>query len=222
MASFPIDLAHVPEHVQKAIANHLLETRPARLPNHRAELRATTNVITALLETPDSVLQKLALAVMQVTGADSAGVSLAGREDGARVFLWQAAGGLFDRYLGSVVKYDESPCGSVVDADATMLMVEPASVYPTAALVQPPMREALMVPFHVGGRAVGTVWAISQSSKAFDAEDARLVRSLSKLAALAYQVLVKMGDLALLSRTVQLGVDDGREAHVNNARRRRQ
>ena len=107
-----------------------------------------------------------------------------------------------------MVKYDESPCGSVMDADATMLMVDPASVYATAAMVQPPMREALMVPFHVDGRVVGTVWAISQSNKAFDAEDARLVRSLSKLAALAYQVLIKMGDLELLSRTVKLGADD--------------
>ena len=220
MASFPVDLAQVPEPVRKAIANHLLETRPAKAPSHRAELRATTNVITALLETPASVLQKLALGIMQVTGADSAGVSLAGREGGTRVFLWQAAVGLFDRYRGSVVKYDESPCGSVMDADATMLMVDPASVYATAAMVQPPMREALMVPFHVDGRVVGTVWAISQSNKAFDAEDARLVRSLSKLAALAYQVLIKMGDLELLSRTVKLGTDDSVDRPKEEARRR--
>ena len=208
MESFSVDPASLPEPVQKVVANHLLNERPARTPDYKAEVEATTSVIKALVETPESVLTKLSHAVKQLTGADSAGVSLAGHDDGKQVFLWQAAVGLFEKYLGSVVPHDESPCGSVLNADATLLMLDPGAAYKTAAQVEPPIREVLLVPFHVDGCTVGTVWVISQGSKIFDAEDARIVTNISELAALAYQVLTKLGDMELLSRTVQLVADD--------------
>lgn len=207
MDTFAIDLGIVPARVRPVIANQLLAERPTRTPDYKAQVDATTSIIRALRETPTSVLAKLSEAVKELTHADSAGVSLSGRDDGKQIFLWQAAVGLFKKYLGSVVIHDESPCGCVLDTDATLLMVNPGTVYKTAALVEPPIREVLLVPFHVDGRTVGTVWTISQSTKTFDAEDARIVRDISELTALAYQTLVKMEDWQLLSKTVQLAAD---------------
>ena len=207
MNSFAIDLDIVPHQVRPVIANQLLTERASRTPDYKAQIDATTDVIKALRETPESVLAKLSEAVKTLTHADSAGVSLAGRNDGQQIFLWQAAVGLVEQYLGSVVIHDESPCGCVLDTDSTLLMIEPGAVYKTAAQVEPPIREVLLVPFHVDGRAAGTVWTISQSSKTFDAEDARIVQYISELAALAYQTLVKMQDWQLLSKTVQLAAD---------------
>jgi len=200
-------MSAIPSPIRPVIANRLLEERPSRAPDYKAEVEATTEVIKALRETPTTVLTKLSEAVRQLTDADSAGVSLSGRNEGQQIFLWQAAVGLFEKYLGSVVIHKESPCGCVLETDTTLLMVDPGTVYKTAAQVEPPIREALLVPFHVDGRVVGTVWVISQSSKTFDAEDARLVTNISELAALAYQTLVKLGDLELLSKTVQLVAD---------------
>jgi transcriptional regulator with GAF, ATPase, and Fis domain len=165
-------------------------------------------VVKALTETPNSVLEKLSLAIKQLTGADSAGVSLSGRQSGQQVFLWQAAVGLFEKYRGSVVPYDESPCGSVISTDKTMLMLQPGQAFKTAAQVQPAIQEVLLVPFHLNGFPVGTVWAISQGDKKFDAEDARLITDMSELAALAYHVLTKLDDLELLQKTVQLVADE--------------
>jgi transcriptional regulator with GAF, ATPase, and Fis domain len=207
MPAFSVDLHTLPEAVRPVIANHLLHERSARTPDYRAEVEATQEVIRALKDTPSTVLERLSEKVLQLTGADSAGVSLSGRREGQQIFLWQAAAGLFEKYLGAVVVHDESPCGCVLDTDTTLLMTEPGKVYKTAAQVQPPIREVLLVPFHVDGRTVGTVWVISQSAKAFDAEDARLVSNISELAALAYQTLTKLGDLELLSKTVQLVAD---------------
>lgn len=207
MDSFAIDLNIVPQNVRPVIANQLLAERPARQPDFKAQVEATTRVIKALRESPESVLAKLAEAVKTLTSADSAGVSLSGRDGENQIFLWQAAVGLFEKYLGSVVIHEESPCGCVLDTDATLLMVDPGTVYKTAAQVDPPIREVLLVPFHVNGRTAGTVWTISQSSKTFDAEDARIVRDISELAALAYQTLVKMENWELLSKTVQLVAD---------------
>lgn len=207
MDSFTIDLGLVPQRVRPVIANQLLVERPARAPNYKAQVEATTEIVKALRETPDSVLVKLSEVVKTLTNADSAGVSLSGRDGDKQIFLWQAAVGLFEKYLGSVVIHDESPCGCVLDTDSTLLMVDPGTVYKTAAQVQPPIREVLLVPFHVDGRIAGTVWTISQSSKTFDAEDARIMRDISELAALTYQTLVKMEDWVLMSKTVQLVAD---------------
>ncbi|SFU60769.1 GAF domain-containing protein [Polaromonas sp. YR568] len=204
---FAIDLAGIPPAIQQVIANHLLSERPSRAPDYKSEVEATSEVIKALRETPGSVLTTLSYAVKRLTGADSAGVSLSGRDDGNRILLWQAAVGLFEKYLGSVVPHAESPCGTVLETDKIILMVDPAKAYKTAAQIDPPMREVLLVPFHVDGRVAGTVWLISQSAKTFDAEDARLATNISELAALAYQVLTRLGDMELLSRTVQLAAD---------------
>lgn len=207
MNPFAVDLGVVPQRVRPVIANHLLIERPSRHPDYKAQIDATTSVIKALRETPRSVLTTLCEAVKALTHADSAGLSLSGRDAGKQIFLWQAAVGLFEKYLGSVVIHDESPCGCVLETDATLLMVDPGTVYKTAAQVDPPIREVLLVPFHVEGRTAGTVWTVSQSSKTFDAEDARIVQDISELAALAYQTLVKMEDWQLLSKTVQLAAD---------------
>ena len=44
------------------------------------------------------------------------------------------------------------------------------------AQVAPQIVEALLIPFHVGGEAVGTVWVISHdTSRRFDAEDLRVM-----------------------------------------------
>lgn len=211
MANVPmlaVNLAGLPEPLRQVIANDLLRARPARSPDHRAEVTATTAIVRALKDSPRTVLEQLSHAVRQLTGADSAGVSLAGREGGRQILLWQAATGLFEKYLGSVVVREESPCGCVLDLDTTLLMVQPGRAYKTAAQVEPPIHEVLLVPFHADGRAVGTVWAISQSAKTFDAEDASLVERISELAALAYQTLVRLEDFELLSRTVQLVADE--------------
>ena len=207
MNPFAVDLTGIPPAIQQVITNHLLNERPSRAPDYKSEVEATAEVIKALRETPNSVLTTLSLAVKRLTGADSAGVSLSGRDDGNRILLWQAAVGLFEKYLGSVVPHSESPCGTVLETDRVVLMVDPAKAYKTAAQIEPPIREVLLVPFHVDGRVAGTVWLISQSAKTFDAEDARLANNISELAALAYQVLTKLGDMELLSRTVQLAAD---------------
>ncbi|MFZ4285649.1 GAF domain-containing protein [Variovorax sp. HJSM1_2] len=206
--AFEVQFPDVALAVQNVIANQRLNERSARQPDYAAQVAATTTVVKALAETPDSVLAKLSQGVLQLTGADSAGVSLFGRANGNRVFLWQAAVGLFEKYLGAVVPYEESPCGLVISTDKTMLMLNPGEAYKTAAQVQPPIEEVLLVPFHVNGQAVGTVWAISQGHKKFDAEDARLITDMSELAALAYHVLTKMGDLELLNKAVQLVAEE--------------
>jgi signal transduction histidine kinase len=53
--------------------------------------------------------------------------------------------------------------------------------------------EGLLVPFHINGQAVGTVWVIAHDeTRKFDAEDQRLLESLATFAATAYEALLSM------------------------------
>ena len=52
--------------------------------------------------------------------------------------------------------------------------------------VTPGIEEALLVPFHVGGKAVGTIWVVAHhENRKFDAEDERLMKSLAQFASSA-------------------------------------
>jgi PAS domain S-box-containing protein len=70
--------------------------------------------------------------------------------------------------------------------------------YPYLMPVIPAAEECLLVPFYVGGKAVGTIWAIMHSDRRrFDAEDDRVMASLGKFASSAYQAWVHIEDLKI-------------------------
>ena len=64
--------------------------------------------------------------------------------------------------------------------------------------VTPGVEEALLVPFYVAGKAVGTIWAVSHDpGRKFDAEDERVMKSLGLFASSAYQMLESLDALTL-------------------------
>jgi signal transduction histidine kinase len=78
----------------------------------------------------------------------------------------------------------------VLERDSVLLFRYPERHYDYPARVDPPIAEALLIPFHYEGKPVGTIWVIAHDEgRKFDAEDARLMEDLSKFASSAYQVL---------------------------------
>jgi signal transduction histidine kinase len=81
-----------------------------------------------------------------------------------------------------------SPCGITIDRDASQLMYLPQRFFP-ALKVEPPVVEALLVPFHFEDRPIGTVWVVAHTSeRKFDKEDERLVKTLANFAAAGWQL----------------------------------
>lgn len=84
------------------------------------------------------------------------------------------------------------PCGD----NRTLLFRHFERRYPYLLPVIPAAEECLLVPFYVGGKAVGTIWAIMHSDhRTSDAEDDRVMASLGKFASSAYQALTYIEDL---------------------------
>ncbi|MEK6279301.1 MAG: PAS domain S-box protein [Acidobacteriota bacterium] len=186
-----------------------LNRRLSRPPDYQAENRALVALAQELADSPRTILQKLVEIALELCEAGSAGVSLLSKKDCGKTFYWPAIAGAWTPHLGSGTPRDFGPCGVVLDRDAVQLFTHPERYYPYLIPVTPPIGEALLTPFYVGGKAVGTVWVIAHDDqRKFDAEDMRQIVSLAKFASAAYKVwesldAVEQQDEALRHRTAQ-------------------
>jgi len=175
--------------------------RPSRPPDHERENQALVKLVSALADSPGTILQTLADTILEVTDSDSAGLSLLTKDcktphvDGQR-FYWPAIAGKWSPHIGGGTPRDFGPCGDVLDCNATLLFTHWERRYPYLSRATPLAEEGLLVPFYVAGKAVGTIWAIMHSDRRrFDAEDDRVMASLGKFASSAYQALMHIEDL---------------------------
>jgi PAS domain S-box-containing protein len=182
--------------LESILCTEELHRRPSRPPDHDKENRALVALVSALADSPTTILQTLAETILEITQSDSAGLSLLTKEDGGKRFYWPAIAGMWNPHLGGGTPRNFGPCGDVLDRNCTLLFRHFERRYPYFLPVIPAAEECLLVPFHVRGKAVGTIWAIMHSDRRkFDAEDDRVMGSLGKFASSAYQALVSIEDL---------------------------
>ena len=168
--------------------------RPKRPPDYHSENRALIAVAQALADSPRTVLQILADKILEVLKSDSAGISLVSEDE--KEFYWPAISGMWKPYIGGGTPRDFGPCGDVLDRNSPLMFSRLQRRYTYFQSVEPQTEEALLAPFYVGGKAVGTVWAVSHTDRRkYDAEDLRQLESLGRLASAAYQVVQSQNHL---------------------------
>jgi PAS domain S-box-containing protein len=187
--------------LESILCTEELHRRPWRSPDYERENRALVVLVHALADSPRTVLQTLAETILDITQCDSAGLSLLTRDgktpdvSGTR-FYWPAIAGMWNPHVGGGTPRNFGPCGDVLDQNRTLLFRHFERRYAYLLPVIPAAEECLLVPFHVHGKAVGTIWAIMHSDRCkFDAEDDRVMASLGKFASSAYQALVSIDEL---------------------------
>src|SRR5499433_3169232 len=184
--------------LESILCTEELRRRPWRPPDYEKENRALVALAGALVESPADILQVLAETILDVTKCDSSGLSLLTKDDGGKRFYWPAIAGMWRPHVGGGTPRDFGPCGDVLDRDCTLLFRHFERRYPYLLPVMPAAEECLLVPFYVGGKAVGTIWAIMHSDRRkFDTEDERIMSVLGQFASLAYQALTSIEDLKL-------------------------
>jgi signal transduction histidine kinase len=161
-----------------------LLSRPPRLPLYEDEDRALAVLAREMAENPRNMLQRLVEIAVDLCRADTAGISLLEGD----VFRWEAVAGVFASYRNGTMPRAASPCGVCIDRDLTQLMHLPDRAFP-ALRTEPRFVEALLIPFHHRGKAVGTVWVVAHNDeRKFDGEDERVVRVLAQFASAGWQL----------------------------------
>ncbi len=187
--------------LESILCTEELQSRPSRPPDYEKENNALRALVSALADSPSTIFQTLAEAILEITQCDSAGLSLLTMDGktpdvGGQRFYWPAITGLWSSHVGGGTPRDFGPCGDVLDHNRTLLFRHFERRYPYLAAMSPPAEECLSAPFYVKGEAVGTIWAILHSDRRkFDSEDNRAMSSLERFASSAYQVVVSIDDL---------------------------
>ncbi len=207
--------------LESVICTRELSRRPARQPDLEAVTSALVRLGQTMADSPERVLQQLVDTALELCHAQSAGLSLLEEENGRKIFRWHGVAGEYAPYRWGTTPREFSPCGTVLDTDQMQLMSQLDRHFTYFSTVQPRISEALLVPFHVGGEAVGTIWVISHNpNRQFDAEDARVMSALGEFAAAAYQTvsaLIALKGIVGTIRNPLLVLDSG--LHVKLASR---
>ena len=180
-----------------------LQRRPSRPPDYEKENRALVELVSALADSPTTIFQTLVETIQDITQSDTAGLSLLTRDDNTpdpsgEWFYWPAITGMWKSHIGGGIGRDSTPCGVVIDQNRSLLFRHFQRCYPFFLTVIPLPEEALLAPFHIAGKGVGTIWAVMHSDRRkFDAEDDRVMTSLGKFASSAFQALKHIGDLKI-------------------------
>ena len=178
--------------LEVVISTAELAWRSCRAPQYQAESEVLVELARQLLQSPASTPERLADAVMKLCRGGSAGVSIIDEHQGEALFRAHALSGALAEHRWGTTPREFSPCAMVVDSNSLQLMSDPELHYTYLAEVRPKILEALLFPFASGGRAVGTIWAVTHdATQHFDAEDGRLIADLGKFASASYQAYVQ-------------------------------
>ena len=190
----PLELPVPAAPLEAIVRTEELRQRPYRPPEHEKENSALVALVSALADSPGTILQTLADKVLEVLDADSAGLSLLTKD--AQRFYWAAIAGAWQPHLGGGTPRDFGPCGDVLDCNNAMLFTHWERRYPYLGSAMPLAEEGLLVPFFVAGKSVGTIWAIAhRDGRRFDTEDLRLLESMGRFASAAYQTVESIEEL---------------------------
>ena len=183
-----MNLKQAPLGLDDVVINSELLCRPCKAPDYEAENEALMGLAQTLADAPDKILQRLAETALQLCRADTAGISLLDQQDGAEVFRWEALAGVFSDRLNATMPKNASPCGTTIVRNATQLMYMAERVFP-ALKSEPPVVEALLIPFYVANKPIGTVWVVAHDERRkFDQEDERIIKTLAQFASASWQL----------------------------------
>ncbi|MEX2147422.1 MAG: HAMP domain-containing sensor histidine kinase [Candidatus Rokuibacteriota bacterium] len=132
---------------------------------------------------PDNLCRRLSELAMDVCHATSAGVSLLDGE----LFRWEALVGAHAPHRGRLIPRAVSASAACVDEGLTQVLRPPdracADLPP-----EPPVVEAMLVPFRAHRLPVGAVWVVTdRERRRFDEEDERILRVLTDCASAAWE-----------------------------------
>jgi PAS domain S-box-containing protein len=178
--------------------------RPSRAPEYEVENRALIALAQELVRSPEGILQRLAETALTLCHAHSAGLSLLEVGDQKRNFHWRAIAGQWAPHLGGGSPRDFGPCGTVLDRNASQVFSHPELDFPHFAGITPYVEDGLLIPFYIGGEAVGTIWVMSHDeSRRFDGEDLRVMTNLGIFAAAAYQTWLSISATKTANQELQ-------------------
>jgi two-component system CheB/CheR fusion protein len=143
------------------------------------EAAAFARIAQAMARRPEAAYQVIVDAVLELTSANSSGISLI--DDETQRLYWPAVAGFAKEQISGSASPEEIPCGQALASGETVLLERPGERYPRIALLQPTVNQALCIPVRVEGAPAATLWALRQGTAGcrLSDRDRALIETLS-------------------------------------------
>ena len=140
----------------------------------------------SFVQSPDTILQELVNAAVELCGADSAGISLETEEKGdASYWHWVATAGQYNGFLNAVLPRYPSACGICLERGKPQLFKVKQRFFDIMGIEAPLVTDGILLPWQVE-ETRGTIFIMAHGrSAAFDRDDGQMMRVLADFAAMA-------------------------------------
>lgn len=116
------------------------------------QLEGMRRVARAFVEAPETILQELVRAAVELCGADSAGISVE-REDGTESehYEWLATAGVYSGFLGALLPKSPSACGICLERGAPQHFKVRPRFFELLGVEAPTVTDGILLPWQVDG-----------------------------------------------------------------------
>ena len=186
--------------------------RPLHARDATAQLEGLRRIARAFVESPETILQELVDAAVDLCGADSAGISIE-KDDGSdrEFYHWVATAGQYSAFLDAILPRYPSACGVCLERGAPQHFRVGSRFFEIMGITAPLVTDGILLPWQTE-QARGTIFVMAhERTEAFDRDDARMMELLADFAATGirqrreHQLLVKQaGAIAAASMANEL------------------
>ena len=144
----------------------------------------------AFVEHPDTILQELVNAAVDLCGADSSGISIE-KEDrtDTNFYHWVATAGDYSGFLNAVLPRYPSACGVCLERGRPQLFRVSQRFFEILGVEAPLVSDGILLPWKVD-ETQGTIFVMAHGrDQAFDNEDVRVMQMLADFAAMGFRQL---------------------------------
>ncbi|MGC1871073.1 MAG: sigma-70 family RNA polymerase sigma factor, partial [Acidobacteriaceae bacterium] len=140
----------------------------------------------SFVQSPDTILQELVNAAVELCGADSAGISLETEEKSdANYYHWVATAGQYNGFLNAVLPRYPSACGICLERGRPQLFRVRQRFFDIMGIDAPLVTDGILLPWQVE-ETRGTIFIMAHGrTAAFDKDDGQMMRVLADFAAMA-------------------------------------
>ena len=170
-----VDLATDPDFPRRSL-------HPRQLSDQMAALQ---RLAAAFVERPETILQQLVDAAVELCGADSAGVSIE-REGGTHdnYYRWIATAGVYSPFLDASLPQFPSACTVCLSRGGPQLFRVGEQFFDILGIQAALVTDGILLPWEVEEMR-GTIFILAHGrTEAFDVEDLRLMQVLANFAAM--------------------------------------
>jgi two-component sensor histidine kinase len=138
----------------------------------------------AFIEDPETVLQKLVNAAVELCDADSAGISIEKEDSSNEAFYhWVATAGQYSEFFDTILPRYPSACGICLERGRPQLFRVGQRFFDIMGIQAPLVTDGLLLPWEVAGTR-GTIFIMAHGrTEAFDQNDCRIMQMLANFAA---------------------------------------